>query len=261
MGFQPFPVFGRGLRRGFGRGNDGGSHITSMLSRILTTQPASLIGYWPLGDLTGTVADDISPTNADGAYVAPFSLAQPGIGDGSKSTLFTGGRVDLSANLAIFDTPFDPTIGSLLVWVQVLNNAFWTDGNFHVFSALGADVNNRILLYKTNVNNQIQFFYTAGGVGFTVPVTFSSSAPFSMEITWNKAANKGVAYLNGVQQGSIQTVPGIWAGALNSSWSGIGSQSSIAASSSHSGWLSHNACWKIDHTPAEAARIGTLSAS
>lgn len=228
---------------------------TPILQRILATRPADLISYLPLGDPSGTTAKDYSQTAADGAYAGIFTLNQPGIGDGSPSVNFGGGWVSLAANLATLDTPFDGAEGSLFCWAKVSTVGVWTDTAFHVVSALGADVNNRILIYKPNTNNTLTWLYNAGGISLTNVMTTSTLDWFSMGITWSKSKDRVRRYFNGVQQGADITGLGVWVGALNSSWSAIGSQSSLAASSTWSGFLGHNATWKIELAPAEVARL------
>lgn len=232
--------------------------IVPMSARIPATQAANLIGYWKLGEPSGTAAVDSSATAADGTYTGTVTVGQPGIGDGSLAASFGGGRVSIATPLATLDGPFDPTLGSLVIWVLPLNAAFWTDGGFHVFAAMGADINNRLLLFKTNTNNTLSFLYTAGGVGANPTAAASLLTWFSMGMTWDKTANQLKAYLNGVQQGATQPITGVWAGALNSSWSAIASQSSGAASSVHSGSLAHCAMWKVALTAAEMATVGIL---
>lgn len=258
----PFPVFGRGLRRGFGRASDGGAHITSMLSRILTTQSANLIGYWPLGDLTGTVADDISPTNADGAYAGSFALNQDGIGDGSKSVLFSGGRVSLATPIAALNTAFDPLKGTLLAWVKMANASVWTDGVSRILAEIGVDANNRIFFNKPSANNRLDMFYNAGGVSKQIILTsFSPINFFSMALTWDKNADQVKSYINGVQNGATATGLGVWAGSLTSGFTAIADFNSAGSGNNHSGFEAHVVLSKIAYTAAEVARIGILSAS
>lgn len=239
-------------------GGQGG--VNSITSRILKTQAANLIAYWRLGELSGTTATDSSPTAADGTYAGTFTLAQPGIGDGSLSTLFDGtsGLVSLATNLATLDTPFDGAEGSLVCWGKVSSAGVWTDAAFHVLSALGADASNRVLLYKPNTDNTLTWLYASGGTGNTATITASPTGWFSIGITWSKSNNRVRRYYNGVQQGANLTGLGVWAGALASAWSAIGSQSSLSASSQWSGNLAHNAAWKAELTAAEMLSIGLL---
>lgn len=256
MGFRPFRVFGDPLGgRGFGQVV---SPDMTAAQLILSTQPSNLIGYWPLGEMSGTVADDVSSTNADGTYAGTVTLGQAGIGDGSLAANFGGGRVSLP--VATLDGPFDPLAGSAVVWFKPLNAAFWTDGNFHVFAAFGTDANNRILLFKHSTNNLLSWLLTAGGTPVNPTLSGQSFLTWAvMALTWNKAANQIIVYLNGIQQGATQLYTGVWVGALTAAWSGIGSQSSSASSSPMSGWLAHCALWKVALAPDEIARLSPVT--
>lgn len=63
------------------------------------------IGYWRLGETTGTIAFDASPNNLHGVYVGGASLGHPGgiPSDSDTSTLFDGitGYVDVGAHSAL----------------------------------------------------------------------------------------------------------------------------------------------------------------
>lgn len=148
--------------------------------------------------------------------------------------------------------------GSLLCWGKVSGAGIWTDSAFHVLSALGADVNNRVLLYKPNTNNTLTWLYTAGGTINTATITTTTTDWFNMLITWSKSNNRVRLYFNGVKQGADLTGLGVWAGALAAAWSAIGSQSSSAASSPWSGLLTLNAAWNKELTAGEAAFVGIL---
>lgn len=262
MGFQPFPVFGRGLRRGFGRGNDGGEHTTSMQSRILNTQAASLIAYWKLDEISGTQANDSSSTGVHGVYTGAFTLNEPGIGDGSKSAKFgaAAGRVSLATNLALLDAVMDKTQGTLFLWAKVANAAIWTDANSRRALQLGADVNNRLILMRSagGNNNELTVFHQAGGTTKTVNIPTSTLNWFSIALTWNKAADQVKAYFNGLQTGATQTGLGVWAGALASVQSAIADLSSAGSGNFWSGWLAHVAVWKVTLSDVEIRRLGIL---
>ena len=50
--------------------------------KVLATEPANLLAYWPLNEGSGSVADNLEGTAArDGAYTG-VTLGQAGIGDG-----------------------------------------------------------------------------------------------------------------------------------------------------------------------------------
>lgn len=230
---------------------------TPISQRILATQPANLIGYWPLGETAGTVAKDYSPTAANGAYAGTFTLNQPGIGDGSRSTLFAGGRVSLATNIAALSAVFSGNEGSVAAWCSIPNPANWTDASVRAALEIGADVNNRILLEKTTTNNQIGAIVIFGGTEKDLILTVSPfSSLFHMACTWSKSADRARFYVNGALAASASSL-GTFAGSLSSTWTAIADFNS-AGSNPWLGGMAHVPLWKIELTAAEVARIAIL---
>lgn len=230
-----------------------------MSARILGTQAANLIGYWKLNEPSGTTADDVSTTNADGTYAGTYTLAQAGIGDGSLSTLFGGGRVSLATPLAALSAVFSGSTGTMLVWAQVTNSGIWTDGLDHIALQIGADASNRFFIAKQSVNNSIALAGVFGGVSSGVFPTSQSWTDFrSIGITWDKPQNQFKAYISGVQTGATQTIAGTYVGALSASWTAIASLTSGSSTIPWAGNLAHVAVWKVALTAAEMLSIGTL---
>jgi hypothetical protein len=125
-----------------------------------------------------------------------------------------------SAALASF---FDPTAGTLFMFVKVTNGAVWADGTTRYILRLRTDASNQIEWFKTTTNNLVSIKYEAGGTVETVNLSGLTTTDFFMvAMTWDKAGDKMKTYLNGVQTGGDQTGLGVWVGALNSSFTLIG---------------------------------------
>lgn len=231
---------------------------TPIGARILATQPSNLIAYWPLGEITGTTADDVSSTNADGAYAGTFTLNQDGIGDGSRSVLLAGGRVDLTAVMTALNTAMgDKSKGTLLAWVKVANVGVWTDATIRGIVHMGADASNRVFINKNNTSNELAFSHRAGATVRTITTTISASNVFSVGLTWDKLADECKAFVNGLQVGATQTGLGIFAGVLSNGFTAIGDSSSLG-SQPFSGNESHVGAWNLALTPAEMLRVGVV---
>lgn len=232
--------------------------LVPMSARIPATQPANLIAYWKLGETSGTTADDSSATGADGVYSGTYTLGQTGIGDGSLSTLFAGGRVSLAANIATLDTPFDPLAGTIFCWAKISAVGAWTDGVARIIFELGADASNRVFLYKNSGSNNLSTQYSAGGVLQTPQQVTSTTGWFSVALTWNKTADQVIAYFNGVQIGATLTGLGVWVGSLSSGLSAISDYTSAGSANNWTGNIAHVAAWKVALTAAEVASISIL---
>lgn len=223
---------------------------------ILGTQAANLIFFTPLGETSGTAADDVSATNADGAYAGTYTLDQTGIGDGSRSTLFAGGRVSLAANLAALSAVFSGDKGTALIWGKVSAAGVWTDGTARVLLNIGADAGNRIFINKSATNNQIDVSHRGGGTARNVNIATSTTGFFVVGITWDRSgANEFKAYYNGTQSGSTQTALGTFTGSLAAGFSAIGDLTSSGSVNSFSGNLAHMALWKTPLTAGEMAAL------
>ncbi|MHC4744885.1 MAG: hypothetical protein ACYS8Z_23465, partial [Planctomycetota bacterium] len=83
----------------------GGS--AAYLQRALKVQPASLIGYWPHNEPSGSTAFDLSPEGNNGTYTN-VTLGVTGIGDGQTGVAINGAAASyVDVYSAGFNTDFD----------------------------------------------------------------------------------------------------------------------------------------------------------
>jgi len=73
--------------QGKGRPIGGGS---TYIDKVLSIQPANLIGYWPMNDASGAVALDYSGQGNNGAYTGVSLANAPGPDGGNSCPLFDG---------------------------------------------------------------------------------------------------------------------------------------------------------------------------
>ncbi len=226
-------------------------HRKRYFQKVLGLDRDNLIGYWPMGEASGGVAFDFSPEGNDGAYTG-VTLGQPGIGDGKTCPLFDGSNDFNDIYSAGFNADFNGAEGTVFMWLKIAT-AEWENGVFGYVTGLAVDVNNSIRIRKSSVNNRFDCDYIAGGTIKQVQL-FVASPPtdwFSVAMTWSAAADKMIAYQDGVKVGTIQTDLGTWAGVLSSTLSTIGSQTT-SADNALAGNIAHFAFWK---TPLSAAKI------
>lgn len=120
--------------------------------KVLAIDPQNLCGFWPMWEASGSVSDDLSEEDNDGAYT-DVTLGQIGPGDGRSCPSFDGSTSLNNIYSAAFNSCFSGAAGSISLWVKMLNAGVWTDGNAHVFLRLKVDANNSVDLQKTAVNN------------------------------------------------------------------------------------------------------------
>ena len=233
--------------------------IVPLYDLVLATQPTHLIGYWPLNETSGTVADDKSSTGADGTYSGGYTLNQTGIGDGYPSVLFDGSTDRIDLDVVTLDTPFDGAIGTMLVYLKVRASSVWTDGVARIPFELGVNANNRVFISKDGTNNNLLLSYRAGGTIENVLSAFSSTAWFVAVVTWSKAAEEMKAYVNGVQVGSTQTALGTFTGTLADGFTAIGNFTASGGANFWDGYIAHAAVWKTRLSDAEIAALAPAS--
>jgi Concanavalin A-like lectin/glucanases superfamily len=76
------------------------------------------VGYWPLNEISSTIAYDTTGNGHNGVYTGGFTLGQTGIGDGDYSVLLDGstGYIDIPGSV-----DFQPAALSIEFWSKVAN--------------------------------------------------------------------------------------------------------------------------------------------
>jgi hypothetical protein len=225
-------------------------------NKVLSTENANLIGYWPMWEPSGAVADNYEGTAArDGAYTG-VTLAQTGIGDGRTCPLFDGTNDFCDIYSVSFRDALNGAAGTAAIWVKAVAG-LWTDGATDMALVMRVDANNRIEL-SNNANNTILWLYRAGGTSESISKAgLSTTSWVHIAITWDKTANAMKAYWNGIQEGATQTIAGIWAGTLDASRTVVGA-SSTGPTGPWDGNLAHCAVWTKALSDAQILALATV---
>jgi hypothetical protein len=222
-----------------------------------------LTAYLFLNELAGSVANDDSPENNDGAYsnVTLNNTDSPIPGD--RAPLFNGlsgagaSRVNLySVGMA---ADFNPLEGTIFVWAKVANAGIWIDGlvRYVIRLAVDATNNNSVRIVKATPANLLAIEYGAGGTLETRLITISTTDWFSAAITWSKSNDRVRAYLNGVQQGADMTALGVWAGSLSPTRCVLGALDTNGFNG-WSGWESHYRNYPSELPAADIFALNTI---
>lgn len=212
---------------------------------------SSIVSYLPLWDASGSVATDIGGRGLNGAYTA-VTLGQTGIGDGRTAASFDGSTSFVNWYSAGLASAFNASEGTLMVWGKVSAAGVWSDTTVRYLSFFRVDGNNQVGLNKSATANRLTAVYAAGGTANLINITTSPTAFFHFGITWSKAADQVIVYLNGAQQGATLTGLGTWVGALPSTGVTVGSQQTTP-SNVWSGTLAHAVLLNRAATAAEFA--------
>lgn len=195
--------------------------------KILSTF-SNVYALYPLNE-TGVTTTALEIVNGyNGTLNGPTLGAIAGPGPSMGNAAFYDGLVDYcQLPEASLDGPFDPNLGTMMIWMKVANAGVWTDGTFRRVIVFGADSNNRIILQKSTPPNTLLFHFVAGGVASSINVTISLTSWICLGITWNKASNRIRPYINGVQQGADLAYAGTWSGVLSASFCQVCAQGGI----------------------------------
>lgn len=172
-----------------------GGRSRAYTDKILGTQPANLVAYWPL---IGN-ANDVSGHGFNGTAHANVTWTVGGGVDGKTCATFAGNALIncFSAGLA---AAVNGQEGSIAVWAKVSAAADWADAAWRsVLSVFRYNSNNSVAIAKTPVANRLAYYYTANVIGVTC---LQNNAGPSTDwihcgMTWSLAADKVIYYFNG----------------------------------------------------------------
>lgn len=226
--------------------------------RIKSMFGSALVAYWPLNDISGTVATDTSGNARHGAYVGTPTLANVAAPGRINTLTFDASNDKVNVYSAALASAFNGAEGSVMCWVKI-GAAEWADATQRNVLYFSADATNRVDFYKTTVANQITASYRAGGVTkFLTINNISYTDWFSFQITWSKANDRVYIYLNGTQINTALTGLGTFAGALASTFTNIGS---LSTAQLFKGSIAHFVLLNREATPAEVKSYATITAS
>ena len=228
-------------------------------NKVLATQLGNLIGYWPLWEASGTVAESLvfSPAR-DGTYNTDVSGWPPGvgIGDGRTAPIFDGDDVVDIFSLGL-QGAFDGDEGTMNVWSIVANAGIWADGLLRRQVILRRDANNRVQIEKAVGVNQTAYVHRGSGVlisGVTggAPVVWTMSS-----FTWSLSSNRLRKYSNGVLSGGDVAGQAAFLGLLSATETVIGA-GSTGVGNPYLGRLAHAAVWDTELTGPELLNLATV---
>jgi hypothetical protein len=177
--------------------------------RVLATQPLHLIGYWPLGERNGPLAQDLSPKGNNGVYAgAGITYGDPGIGDGQTCVRFSGADTHVRIASEGFARDWNGDVGSMMAWGKVKERGVWTDGAVRWLVHISSQYDEKYWMVMGKVHkpywdgdNTLTWRRKAGGIIVQVHHVFTGACPldwFCMSMTWDRRVPELRAYLNGI---------------------------------------------------------------
>lgn len=223
-------------------GDDYIFQITAYVVPYHERRTANLIQYFRMIETAGTLANDTSSENNDGTYIDAALDAEPSpISDETMPEFSANSLVNLYSAGLVAD--FDPSLGTVVLWLKVSDISIWSDGAYHWLLRLYADNDNYIDIFKnTTPHNQLIFIYKAGGTAVQATVTITPTAGnMCIAMTWDTALDRMRAFVDGVQQGSDHSGLGIWVGDITPFTSCLGA----AVSDGTFGWEGYLAQYRL----------------
>jgi hypothetical protein len=197
----------------------------------------ALIGYWPLRETSGAVANDHSNERNQGAYTN-VTLGGAGMGDGHAAAAFNGTTSFCNIYSAGLNADMDKTEGAFGLFFKASGAGVWTDGVSRNLFGLAANLSTDFInIRKTTTNNTLEYAYRAGNTLEASVLTISSLLWNHVGITWSKSNERVRYYLNGALL-ETDTNLGVWSGVLLSTACCIGSRTTVPANI-WSGSLAH----------------------
>jgi hypothetical protein len=218
--------------------------------KVLATAAANLIAFWPLNDLSGSVADNLEGTAArDGAYTG-VTLGQTGIGDGDTCPLFDGINDKVNVYSASLATAWSGIEGTFTCW---LNPSTVAGGGNDAALHFEKDGNNYARIHRAEAGLVFELFSGADQAYISAGSVLSADTWYHVAMSWSESGNAVKAFIGGAQTGSTQAYPNTWSGTLGSTTTTIGAYGS---SLYWAGRLAKAAVWT---TPLTAAQISALA--
>lgn len=228
----------------------------SYTRKVLGIESANLIAYWPLGEASGTNADNAEGTAArDGTYDG-VTLGQTGIGDGNTAPLFDGTNDFVNIFSASLETALNGDEGTISLWCKFLNAGVLTDGAARRIFNINAGADDNLSIYKNTTDNQLIYVFEGGGTlqGQTIAVT--SIDWFHVAMSWSIANGEVKQYLNGNLENTDGSASA-WTGTFNANYVVIGADD-VTPAQDWSGWLAHCAIWTKPLSDANVLTLATV---
>jgi hypothetical protein len=209
-------------------GRDFLSDERTYVEKMIEMFGSSLIGFWPLTEQSGLVAENMVKSYAgNGVYSNCLVGNILGPRDGKFAPTFIPASLSFvnlySAGLSALFTAGIQFCSS--IWMRI-SSAVWADGVVRFGSYLYLNGNNYATIAKRNTVNRIRSEYRAGGA-----VALSIDWDGITTTNWiNISTNFGLnaqQFLNGTP-GVPQVTAGLWAGGLGANTTCLGT-SSVAA--------------------------------
>ena len=236
--------------------------LTAYMRRILETEGADLLAYWPLAEAAGAVAHNLEGTVARDAAYTGVTLGEPGIGDGATCPWWDSANDFCNIYSASLAANFDGNEGTIFWWMKVTDAGVWADGRVRklFLLACGASTNDDfVMCQKTGASGRLDFLY-GPGVSYKIitadGITDTGWIPCAMTFT-HEGSDLYKAYMYGEALAPTHSSLNNWTMSL------VDGRCEIGAGANPpyqvwDGWLAHVAIWNKALSDAQIVALSTV---
>jgi len=216
----------------------------------------SLIAYWPLDEVSGTVAKDVSGSSRNGTHTAGVVPASTGAPGGKFAPLYPESNSNTDLYSASLASAFNGAEGTMSLWIKPVDAGVWTDATQRYAIWLQADANNLVVFQRNNsADRNCSFAQRAGGTWKSDTVYLDGTGWKHLAITWSASNDRVRLYINGALYTAALTTLGTWAGSLASTTTRLGGYST--ATYKWNGYISNVVLLNREATAAEVRTLAT----
>lgn len=224
--------------------------------KVLFTQSANMVAYWPLILSCGDKACDLYNPQQYGVLTNRSILGGTFLNndkvayfDGTTWINFYSAAIAANMNMAEF---------TISVWTKI-ESAQWTDGSGRTAVSIGNNATTDIIrIQKQFTNNNYIINYTAGSVAKSVTFAGGATTWQHLAMTVSASSDEMKVYLNGVQQGSTQTSLGTFSGGIGSTFCVVGNNFTTLAQQAWIGQLAHVTIWNTQLSAAQLLELSSV---
>lgn len=223
---------------------------------VLSTGPTAL---WMQNESSGLTAYCLTNPAMNGTYNG-VTLANDNTGPfGTPAPWFDGATSFNNIYSAALAAAFSGLEGTAMIWGKVANVGVWTDTVLRSLLTLRVNVNNYVLIAKSNVNNTRDWYYRANAVSDLSTEAAVTSLDWACHfLTWSDSGDQALAYIDGAQNGVAMAPIETWAGALVNGRTNIGADNTVGPANVFHGWEGPCGIWTRVLPLAEIASLSLV---
>lgn len=233
------------------------AQASTYLQKVLAVQLPDLVAYWPLNEVAGTAANDVSGNGRHGTYYGA-TLDYSAGPDAKPAPRFDGINDYVNVFSSGLASSWSGNTGTLMAWLRVLDASVWTDSANRRAVWLDAPTGHSLGLTKTSTANTMQGIRIASATNRNQVTTVSHTSWFHVAITWSTSADAVRVFYNGVEVGTPTPTIGSW---VNTPATAVIGAATPTPAGLWNGQIAHVALWKAALSSVQIASLADVTVS